>query len=196
MTRFAATMMIAFLATSAHAANELRLLDVCLRADHDISIMSDRLSEFGWVETSEKTDTLTNGLKWIGTTQYFTTDSGGELLETILDLKERTAAGLLRKKDIPQSKNRFLVREDEVLHVMWRKPTPAFTEVECHAALSPTTVEDIQKAHGALTTAFTRLPTRKSDGGQVDISLLNSYILESYEAPAAILRTYIQVQDP
>lgn len=172
------------------AGQPLEFAQVCLRYEADIDTITDTLAESGWEQTAE-TDTLIEGLTWIGTTEYFASDSGGERLETILALKAKTAAALLRKKDIPQSKGRFLTRGEDVLYVMWRQPSASVTEIACHAALSAQSTQQLLAHVDASDFPdFKQLPTEITENGRVSISLLNTETLSPLTPPSAVLKTY------
>lgn len=186
-----AAAILAVTSTAALAAGQsLAFAKTCLRSEADIEVIADRLTDLGWERTVDA-DAVIEGLTWIGVTDYFTTDTGGEALETILDLKAITAAALLRKRDIPQSKGRFLMRGDDVLYVMWRQPTTSVIEIECHAALSAQTTLDFT-AHLDLSSlpAFDLRPTEITEDGRVSISLLNPEKLAPYSPPSAVVKTY------
>jgi hypothetical protein len=169
-------------------------LDTCMELT-DLNHIQAALGEMGWVAAPTTSPSLVSGLAWIGATSYFTTDSGGELVESVLELKTKSAEGLLRKKDIPQSKNRYFLRQSEngedVLHVMWRKPVPSMIEVECRAALLPTLAYEILRAELGTLSTFARI---QSDVPRMTLTLLNASDLAEFSPPDAILTTYRQVK--
>ncbi len=182
---------VAMTSTAALGAGQpLDFAQTCLRYEADIETIADTLSRDGWKQDVDA-DAVITGLIWIGVTDYFTTDTGGETLETILALKAKTAAALVRKKDIPQSKGRFLMRGEDVLYVMWRQPAISITEIECHAALSADTVRDMSlDLDLASRPAFDQGPTEISKDGRVNVTLLNAEKLAPHTPPGAVVQTY------
>ena len=176
--------------TALGAGQPLEFTQTCLRHEADIEIIADTLTNMGW-DRNVDADEVISGLTWIGVTEYFTTDTGGETLETIMDLKSGTASALMRKKDIPQSKGRFLMRGKDVLYVMWRQPTASVTEIECHAALSAETARDLTVGLDMESLpAFAPRPTEITDNGRVSIVFLNAAKLAPHTPPGAVVQTY------
>ena len=189
-----ASFLIGQTAYAESSENRLSFIDHCL-AQTELDALEAALIGTGWSGGSDARDTLIDGLGWIGASQYFVGDSGGERVETVLELKTKSAGGLLRKVDIPQSKNRYMVRGSgggrEVLHVMWRQPVQTVTEVECRAALLPVSLTEIRAQIGAQDLpAFAPMKTVKVDDGTLNITLLNSDALAPLTPPDAIVTTY------
>ena len=175
----------------------LSFVNTCM-GEPELEAIEDALVQQSWQATAPSDD-LINGLAWIGMNLYFIGDSGGERYDTIYDLKLKSAKGMLRKKDIPQSMNRYMVRGSgggrEVLHVMWRQPVQTVTEVECRAALLPVSLTEIRAQIGAQDLpAFAPMKTVKVDDGTLNITLLNSDALAPLTPPDAIVTTYRQVR--
>lgn len=193
----ASVLAVMAVSSAAMAAEQpLEFKETCLQYSDDIDAIVDTLTQAGWQQT-DAPDLLVEGLTWIGTTEYFASDSGGETLEAIYALKAKTAKALLRKMDIPQSKGRFLTRGDDVLYLMWRQPTSSMTEVACHAALSEASAQSLVAGLSAADlTDFTQLPTEISENGRVSVSLLNAETLSPFTPPRAVLKTYHVSQTP
>ncbi|NNL18665.1 MAG: hypothetical protein HKP37_08000 [Boseongicola sp.] len=182
---------VATTSTAASAIEQpLEFAQTCLQPADEIDSIADKLEDAGW-NRSFDADAVVTGLTWIGITDYFTTDTGGETLEAIMALKAKTASALLRKKDIPQSKGRFLARGDDILYIMWRQPKATVTEIECHAALSVETMrETFAQLDLATRPAFHQGPAEISAAGRVTISLLNPEKLAPHSPPGAVVKTY------
>ena len=172
----------------------LLFADTCIGST-DLAAIEATLADKGWSVATAESDALIDGLAWIGTSQYFTTDSGGELVETILALKTKAAHGLLRKVDIPQSKNRYFTRNTEagaeVLHVMWRQPVPTTIEVECRAALSTPLLTNAATPFGKPNfPAFAQFTLREAENENATLIHLSPNALAPLKPPKAIVTTY------
>ena len=175
----------------------LSFVNTCM-GEPELEAIEDALVQQSWQATAPSDD-LINGLAWIGMNLYFIGDSGGERYDTIYDLKLKSAKGTLRKKDIPQSMNRYFTRAtdtgDEILHVVWQLPVPHVTEIHCRAALLPASLADVRRQIGAQDLpAFAALDTVKTEDGTFNITLLNNEKFEALTPPDAIVTTYRQVR--
>ena len=175
----------------------LSFVNTCL-GETELDTIEGVLAEQNW-QAASPNDDLIDGLAWIGMNLYFIGDSGGERYDTIYDLKLKSAKGMLRKKDIPQSKNRFFTRAtqagDEILHVVWQQPFPNRLEIQCRAALLPDSLADVRRQIGAQDfPAFAPLKPRKTQDGGFSITLLNSAKFDALTPPDAIVTTYRQVR--
>ena len=173
---------------------DVSFIDTCLGST-DLAAIEATLVAKGWSAATAENNALIDGLAWIGTSQYFTTDSGGEHVEALLALKTKAAHGLLRKVDIPQSKNRYFTRKtkagEEALHVIWRQPVPKMIEVECRAALSSPLLSNARTPIGKLDfPSFAQFTLREAENENATLIHLSPDALAPLTPPNAIVTTY------
>ncbi len=135
----AALLAMSGFANAQSGLNASPLGQACLEPSNTIETIIGELEIEDWQLAPDPSALTLEQLAWTGMPQYFAGDSGGAELKSVLELKIRTAKGLLRKKELPTNKTRILVRKiderQETLLLMWRKPTPQTTEIQCLAAL-------------------------------------------------------------
>jgi len=152
-------------------------VNACLVPAYDMEDVTAVLSDEGWapIPTGEPAAVVIEQLIWPQTVYYFTSDTGGQALNSVLDLQRKTVRGFVRKKDIPQSKTRILTRqvagELETVVVSWRQAVPRTIQISCRFAVSAATLP------GSTQAEFEPQPqTDLSDGAitrLVDTVLLN-----------------------
>lgn len=177
---------------AAPAANDLA--SPCLVPAFDIEDTTTRLSDEGWaqVPAGDLEAAVIEQLIWPQTVHYFTSDTGGESLNSVLELQRKTVRGFVRKKDIPQSKTRIMTRQVagglEMVLVSWRQVIPQTIQIDCRFAVSAATLS------GSTQADFESQPqTDLSDGETirlVDTVLLNQSSLSiKSSAPVTVSAT-------
>ncbi|MCM2563450.1 hypothetical protein M8756_15020 [Lutimaribacter sp. EGI FJ00015] len=170
---------------------QLDFLSACT-GDADIDRAERDLQALGWSTVNDPNDALIEDIAWINAAVYFAGDTGGETLERVMELQRKAAANLVRRKDLPRSRHRFLTRDGETLVLFWRGYDPVNDILECRAALDPATMSGIRAARPDTGTlpAYSPMPPISVDGARVEITLLNTPALTAHDAPDAIIHTY------
>lgn len=153
------------------------LVNACLMPAYDMEDVTARLSDESWapIPAGEPETAVIEQLIWPQTVYYFTSDTGGETLNSVLDLQRKTVRGFVRKKDLPQSKTKILTRDvsgnQETVLVSWRQSVPETIQIDCRFAVSAATLP------GATQTEFEPQPRIDLSDGPitriVDTVLLN-----------------------
>lgn len=120
----------------------------CLLPATDIDGVVTRLQADAWTVTSPVPDASVEMLVWPLIAGYFASDSGGETLQTIHELQQKTMRAYTQKQDIPASKSRVLTRDTDAVHVLWRKTMTGGTEIECRFAVDAPRMQDIRTHAG------------------------------------------------
>lgn len=183
-----------FASASALAAQPLAFVTTCLEAEDDIDTIATTLTEQGWKQADGAPESAISGLSWVLSSYYFNSDSGGESVTSILELQSKTAAAMLKKKDIPQSKSRIFVRDTddrpETLRVTWQQPIETLTEYGCQAALSPSSTTTLRGNTSGDLPAFFALPLQEIGQGYAAFTLLDTGKLAPMTPPDAIVITH------
>ncbi|MEO9824654.1 MAG: hypothetical protein ABJF50_09605 [Paracoccaceae bacterium] len=182
-----------FASASALAAQPLAFVSTCLQAEDDIDTIATTLIDQGWEQVGKTSETAVSDLSWVLSSYYFNSDSGGESVTSILELQTKTAAAMLKKKDIPQSKSRIFVRDTddapETLRVTWQQPIETLTEYGCQAALSASSTTTLRGDASDDLPAFFAMPLQNIGNGYAAFTLLNAAKLAPLTPPNAIVIT-------
>lgn len=138
---------VAFSLTQAMAMPQIEpSITACHTPNGQIDDTVTALAQDGWTQlpAGEMPADIADLLIWPQIVFYTTGDTGGADLTSLADIQRKSVAGFARKKDIPQSKTRILIRDKsgqtEAALVLWQQPVPHQTIVICRLALSAGTV--------------------------------------------------------
>ncbi|MEM1152427.1 MAG: hypothetical protein AAGI03_18120 [Pseudomonadota bacterium] len=165
----------------------------CLAPEGQLEQLVSDLQSEGWQLVQTPEDDLIDELAWIQSWYYLSGDTGGTSLDNILEIQRKAARGLLRKKDIPQSKSRFFQRRDgttsETLMVAWREPFPQVLQIDCRASVRYDAREFQMIIEGETFYRPGRIPYGNAT---MDILFFNDARLPDHKPPAYVIHTHYQ----
>ncbi|MEM6579568.1 MAG: hypothetical protein AAF678_13850 [Pseudomonadota bacterium] len=165
----------------------------CLEPVDGLETLVSQMRKLEWTPVIDPDDLLVEDLAWIHSVVYLGSDTGGASLDSILEIQRKAANGLLRKKDIPQSKSRFFRREradtSDSLMIAWREPSANVLEVECRLSLRTetnwTSTDDIAEP-------YQRGQRMRVGPASVDIMLFDPARLPDHSPPSAVIHTHFR----
>ncbi|MEM6482127.1 MAG: hypothetical protein AAF681_09795 [Pseudomonadota bacterium] len=168
----------------------LQELRPCLEPSEGLGTLTSEMQRLDWTPILNPDERLLEDLAWIHTVFYLGADTGGASLENILDIQRKAAGGLLRKKDIPQSKSRFFTRENgeerDSLMIAWREPRADVLEVECRLSIR-SDASSIPRPE--MTTSFQKGNRLQVGAATVDVMLFDRSRLPDHTPPVAVIHT-------
>lgn len=184
---------------SADKVDPFDLVRPCLVPKEDIEAHTELVVAKGWTPVVSTTDGVIEDLAWIHSVFYLSSDTGGEPLDSILELQRNAARGFLNKKDIPQSKSRFFQKETasgtDTFMIAWRAPKEGMVELDCRISLRSAENDLAQWPAQVVSSApIDRAKPIILSGTRIETIYFDADRLPDHQPPLAVIHTSNQTQ--